>query len=156
MAPSKLPGKVIGWREFIDLPDLCPVPIKAKIDTGARTSALHAFGLRVKEVEGIPVARFEIHPVQRSSQRAVRVAVPVHRWRRVKSSNGVTERRPSIITRAHVGSTAWDIELTLTSRDTMGFRMLLGRSAIRGRFLVHPSRSFILSERPQQVKRGSQ
>lgn len=148
MAPKKKPDRVIGWRERLTLPDLTHIPIKAKIDTGARTSALHAFGLRIENVDGVQTAVFEIHPFQRSSKNAKLVTMPVHRFRKIKSSSGHTELRPSIITTVVLGTVSWPIELTLTSRDAMGFRMLLGRSALRRRFLVNPSRSYIMSEKP--------
>ncbi|MCZ7534250.1 MAG: RimK/LysX family protein [Acidimicrobiia bacterium] len=148
MAPKKKPGRVIGWREFLTLPELTPFPINAKIDTGARTSALHAFDLRVENNNGLRTVVFEIHPLQRSSENAELVTAPLHRFRKVKSSSGQTELRPSIITTAVLGQLSWPIELTLTARDAMGFRMLLGRSALRKRFLVNPSRSYIMSDKP--------
>lgn len=149
MAPKKKPDRVIGWRELLNLPELTSVPIKAKIDTGARTSALHAFDLRVEDNNGLQTVVFEIHPLQRSSARAKLVTLPLHRFRKVKSSSGQTELRPSIVTTAVLGQVSWPIELTLTSRDSMGFRMLLGRSALRRRFLVNPGRSYIMSDKPR-------
>lgn len=139
---------MIGWREFVTLPDLIGHPIKAKIDTGARTSALHAFGLDVTHEDGISTATFQIHPEQRSSAMSADVTCRIETFRRVRSSNGKSELRPVIVTRAQIGKVTWPIEVTLTSRDDMGFRMLLGRSAIRKHFLVHPSRSFLLSTKP--------
>ena len=141
---------VIGWREFVEFPELCDVAIKAKIDSGARTSALHAFGLRVTERDGVAVASFQLHPVQRSSANAVSVSLPVHGYRRVRSSDGRVEDRPTVRSVARLGDTEWPIEVTLTSRDQMGFRMLLGRSAIRRRFLVDPGRSYLQSPRPRK------
>lgn len=138
------PPAVIGWREWVALPELSPTPVKAKVDTGARTSALHAFGLRYRDVDGVTIASFELHPLQRSSARAVRVELPVIEYRKVRSSNGRVERRPVVRTKAQLGDHSWPIELTLTSRDEMGFRMLLGRAAVRGRFLVNPGRSYVL------------
>ena len=141
---------MIGWREFVELPDLSSRPIKAKIDTGARTSALHAFNLKLSEQDGTTMASFEVHPEQRSARHAQAVSVEVHAFRRVRSSNGRTELRPVILTTARIGRVKWPIEITLTSRDDMGFRMLLGRSAIRRQFLVHPGRSFLLSTKPKK------
>ncbi len=141
---------MIGWREFVSLPDLIGSPIKAKIDTGARTSALHAFGLDVSVEDGVTIATFEIHPEQRSALRSEKVAVEVGGFRKVRSSNGKSELRPVITTTARIGKVKWPIEITLASRDDMGFRMLLGRSAIRKQFLVHPSRSFLLSKKPER------
>lgn len=148
MATRKKPRPVIGWREFVELPELVGYPVKAKIDTGARTSALHAFGLSISEVDGITNASFEIHPDQRSARHSKAVTCEVLSFRRVRSSNGRSELRPVILTTAKIGNVEWPIEITLTSRDDMGFRMLLGRSAIRKQFLVHPSRSFLLSTKP--------
>ena len=145
---------VVGWREWLLLPDLCDVPIKAKVDTGARTSAVHAFGLRIENVEGIQVASFELHPRQRSKSGAVRVQCPIRGFRRVRSSNGRTETRPVIMTSLQLGEHRWNGQLTLTSRDAMGFRILLGRSALKGRFLVDPSRSFAQSRSIERAMRG--
>lgn len=134
----------IGWREWVALPDMSRIPVKAKIDTGARTSALHAFGLRIVRGDGTDRASFELHPIQRSSAGSVRVEMPVVAFRRVRSSNGHVENRPVIRTMVRLGDHEWPIDITLTSRDTMGFRMLLGRSALRRRFLVDPGRSFLV------------
>ena len=135
---------VIGWREWVRLPDFTPVPIKAKVDTGARTSSLHAFDLRVKEVDGLPVALFHVHPVQRSREGSVRVEWPISSFRRVRSSNGKVENRPVVTTELRLAGAGWPIDITLTSRDQMGFRMLLGRAAVRRRFVVDAGRSFLL------------
>jgi len=142
--PAK-PKPVVGWRELIELPELCATPIKAKIDTGARTSALHAFNLAVVDRDGVIWADFEIHPVQRSRRAAVAVSYPVAGFRRIRSSSGHRENRPVIRTPIQIGSRCLDIEITLTSRDEMGFRMLLGRAALRRRFLVDPGRSYVQS-----------
>lgn len=136
---------VVGWREWLELPELCPVRIKAKVDTGARTSALHAFGLRVHDIAGVTHASFELHPLQRSSAGAIHVTCPVTAFREVRSSNGRRETRPVIETVAALGETSWPLEVTLTSRDAMGFRMLLGRTALKRRFLVNPGRSYVQS-----------
>ena len=133
----------MGWRELIALPELCATPIKAKIDTGARTSALHAFNLAVENRDGAFWADFEIHPLQRSRKASVVVSYPVTGFRRVRSSSGHLERRPVINTPLRIGSACFDIEITLSSRDEMGFRMLLGRAALRRRFLVDPGRSYL-------------
>ena len=125
------------------LPEWSDVALKAKIDTGARTSSLHAFKLRIAETPQGAVASFELHPVQRSKAGAARVEARVLEFRRVRSSNGRVERRPVITTSLQVGETTFPIEVTLTSRDEMGFRMLLGRSATRRRFVVDPGRSFL-------------
>ncbi|MGH1490154.1 MAG: ATP-dependent zinc protease family protein [Acidimicrobiales bacterium] len=135
---------VVGWREWVGLDELSELPIKAKIDTGARTSSLHAFNLQLSEdvATDVVVATFEIHPLQRSSDQVQSVKTEVLEFRDVRSSTGHTERRPVIRTPVTVGEYRFDIDITLTSRDEMGFRMLLGRSAVRRRFLVDPGRSY--------------
>lgn len=134
---------VIGWREWAHLPELGVGRVKAKIDTGARTSALHAFGLEIVRDGEQDVAVFELHPTQRSTAGAVPVRVPIIGYRKVRPSTGKAERRPVVATDVVVGEHKFTIELTLTSRDAMGFRMLLGRRAISGRYLVDSSRSFL-------------
>lgn len=134
---------VIGWREWVLLPSLIDVPIKAKVDTGARTSALHASGLTIVERKAGTFAVFEIHPEQRSSVGAREVRCLVLEFRPVRSSDGRSEVRPVIRTPVIIGESRFSIEVTLTSRGDMGFRMLLGRSAVRRKFLLDPSRSFL-------------
>ena len=144
MPKRKLKTKpLIGWREWVVLPDLSPVPMKAKIDTGARTSTLHAFGLSVSERDGVPWVDFEIHPVQRSKAQSTEASQPIVGFKQVRSSTGHSEKRPVIRTQMRIGPNQFDIELTLTSRSEMGFRMLIGRSAVRRRFVVDPGRSFL-------------
>lgn len=134
---------VIGWREWVSLPALSEVPIKAKVDTGARTSSLHAFGLKLHTAaDGTTTASFEIHPLQRSNDVSTAVELPVTEFRTVRSSNGQRETRPVVRTLARIGDHEWTVDLTLTSRDEMGFRMLLGRAAVKRRFLVDPGTSF--------------
>jgi hypothetical protein len=120
--------------------------MKAKVDTGARTSALHAFRLRYVEEDGLEKVSFVLHPRQRSRNGAVTVVRPITGFRKVRSSNGKVERRPVITTSVRLGDQTWPVDLTLTSRDEMGFRMLLGRAALRNRFLVHPGRSYVQTE----------
>lgn len=138
---------VIGWREWLQLPELRVARIKVKVDTGARSCSLHAFDLEIVLRDGIEFARFEIHPYQASERRRVLVEVPVVEYRNVRSSSGHLERRPVIRTSAVLNSNCWPIEITLTKRDQMGFRMLLGRQALAGRFVVDPSRSFVQSSK---------
>ena len=139
---------VLGWREWTALPDLRVRSIKAKLDTGARTSSLHAFRMHRYTVDGREMVRFEIHPVQRSSAATVEVETPVLGERSVRDSGGRVEVRPLIETTLELNGLRWPIELTLTRRDEMGFRMLLGRQALRGRVLVDPAASF-LGEQPR-------
>jgi hypothetical protein len=142
LKPDVRAKRVVGWREWVRLPDLGIDSIKAKVDTGARTSALHAFGLREVERDGRAYARFEIHPEQRSSRPAVPVELPLVAHRRVRDSSGRVEERPVVESVIELLGERWPIEITLTHRDVMGFRMLLGRQAIRGRFVVDPGGSF--------------
>lgn len=140
--------QTIGWREWIALPDLGVDAIKAKVDTGARSSALHAFDLQLFERNGARWAQFEIHPLQHSTRCAVQVIAEVVAERAVRSSNGRREWRPVICTDVELLGKRWPIEVTLTNRDAMGFRMLLGRQAVRRQFLVHAGRSFLGSGTP--------
>ncbi|MEO8271017.1 MAG: ATP-dependent zinc protease [Aureliella sp.] len=138
--PSKLP--TIGWREYVSLPDLKIPAIKVKVDTGARSSSLHAFEMELYRKDGLDYVRFKIHPVQRNDKLVVEVETPVFDLRRVRSSSGESSVRPVIVTVVELLGVAWPIELTLANRDQMGFRMLLGREAMRGRMLVDPGNSY--------------
>ena len=142
----------IGWREWVSLPDLGIEWIKAKVDTGARTSALHAFGLDFVTRDGIDCVRFVVHPIQRDHRETVEAVLPVVDERQVTSSSGHRSLRPVVSTRVRLAGRTWPIELTLTNRDEMGFRMLLGRSAVRRRFLVDPGASFVTRQKPDGVR----
>lgn len=133
---------LIGWREWVSLPDLGVESIKAKVDTGARTSALHAFDIEEVERDGRPHIRFRIHPEQRVDEPEIEVELPLIDRRTVRDSGGRARTRPVVEARVEWMGRTWPIELTLTRRDLMGFRMLLGREAIRGRFTVDPGGSF--------------
>lgn len=145
MSRAKNQSSVIGWREWITLPGVCDTPMKVKVDTGAATSALHAFGLEIVHLDGTPHARFEVHPMQRSRKHSQEVEVPVVAFRRVRSSSGHSERRPVVRVLINIGGRRFETDVTLTSRDEMGFRMLLGRSALRRRYLVDAARSYVQS-----------
>lgn len=129
------------------------VPIKAKIDTGARTSALHAARLEVVDVDGVPTARFQYRPVQHKARPSFDVELPIEGWRDVRSSNGKVQKRPVVTTRIKLGEVTWKVRLTLTRRDEMGFRMLLGRQAVKRRFLVDVSHSFLTGKPPAGAAR---
>jgi hypothetical protein len=125
----------------VALPDLGVAFIKAKVDTGARSSSLHAWDIVCDQRAGS--VRFSVHPLQDDDAVVIDTEAPLVEEREVRSSNGEVELRPVIATRAMVAGLPIDIQLTLSNRDEMGFRMLLGRSAIRRRFVVDPGRSFL-------------
>jgi hypothetical protein len=151
MGRRKTPPLVVGWREMVGLPALGVRTIKAKVDTGARTSAIHATRVRMESKEGEPWVRFLIHTEQRGHGATVEAHAPLLEMRQVRSSNGESQERPVIVTAVALGEREWPIELTLTARAQMGFRMLLGRTALRGHALVDPGRSFVASERPKKA-----
>jgi hypothetical protein len=134
---------VIGWREWVTFPDLGGVAVKAKVDTGARSSTLHAWDVEVVPGSSPPRLRFVLHPLENDESFTMRVEAPLVDIRDIRSSNGEVERRPVVRTALSVAGRRFRIDLTLTRRDEMGFRMLLGRSAIRRRFMVDPNRSFV-------------
>jgi len=138
----------IGWREWVALPAFGVRAVKAKIDTGARSSTLHAFDVELFRRAGKPYVRFTVHPYQRSVEGEVTAEARLLDMRNVRNSGGKVELRPVVETAVVLGDLTWTIELTLTGRDEMGFRMLLGRQAVRNRFLVDPSRSYLLGKRP--------
>jgi hypothetical protein len=138
---------VIGWREWIALPDLGIQAIKAKIDTGARTSALHTFALEPFESGGILKVKFGVHPLQRRKDITINCVADVIDRRRVTSSDGQSEKRYVIRTDVALGDLKWPIELSLTNRRSMRFRMLMGRAAISGYLLVDPSKSYLNGRR---------
>lgn len=134
---------ILGWREWLALPELGLPAIKAKVDTGARTSTLHAFYVDTFRRGGRLYARFGVHPIQQRADLVVHGEAPVIDRRQVSDSGGHREERYVIETRLALAGQAWPIELTLTNRETMLFRMLLGRTAITGRALVDPEKSFL-------------
>jgi hypothetical protein len=136
------PSAIIGWKEWIALPELGIPAIKAKIDTGARTSALHTFSLEEFDSDGTRMIRFGIHPLQRRRDIELFCQAPVVERRRVKDSGGHVEKRYVIRTLATLGGLAWSIDITLTNRDKMLFRMLLGRKAVEDIFMIDPGRAY--------------
>ncbi|MCO4780849.1 MAG: ATP-dependent zinc protease [Candidatus Cloacimonetes bacterium] len=142
--------KVIGWRESVSLPDFGIEKINVKVDSGAATSSLHAFDMTTYEKGQDQYVKFFIHPEQRHKTKPIECHAKILEYRKIKSSNGQTERRPVILTRISLLDEHWSIELTLTNRDEMTFRMLLGRQSIRKRFLIDTGNSFYSTK----VKRG--
>jgi hypothetical protein len=140
---------VIGWREWVALPDLQLPAIKAKVDTGARTSSLHAFDIETYTEKGELRVRFKVHPLSKS-EIAVQCSAPVVDHRTVADSGGHREKRYVIITELSIGELKFPIEITLANRETMTHRMLFGRSAMKN-FIIAPDHSYLLG-RPAQVK----
>lgn len=137
---------LLGWREWVCLPELAIPRIKAKIDTGARTSALHAFSLHPFVDNGQDKIQFDIHPLQHNTDFVVTCTADIIDKRLVSDSGGHKEERFVILTPIIIAGQTWSIEITLTERENMLFRMLLGRSAIRKRFIINPARSFITTK----------
>lgn len=143
-----------GWREWVGLPELGIERIKAKVDTGARSSALHAWDVQVFREDGVEKVRFTVHPIQRETATTITAIAPLleHRW--VKSSVGHETLRAVILTGVTLGAMRWPIELSLVNRDAMGFRLLLGRQALRaGKLRVDPARSYLLGEKPARGRK---
>jgi hypothetical protein len=144
---------VIGWREWAALPQLGIAYIKPKIDTGARSSSLHVSKVEEFQRGDTTYVRFKVHPIQRRKDFGVETEAKVLEYRNVKSSSGQKTRRPVILTEIRILGQSWYIELTLADRDAMGFRMLLGREAVRGRFLVDAGKSFYGGRPPAKRKK---
>ena len=147
MTEPSSPLTTIGWREWVSLPTLGIPRIKAKVDTGARTSCLHAFAYERITEGGAPWLRFSIHPIQEHTDKVIVCTAPLVDERMVSDSGGHRELRPIIATRIVMDGIEFDADFTLTNRDTMRFRVLLGRVAVAGRFVIDPKLSFCLSKR---------
>lgn len=147
--PSAAPGprkQVVGWREWVALPELAVRRIKAKLDTGARSSALHAFNVKPLQRDGKYLVEFDVHPLQRNDE-VIRTCVAEavdYRW--ITNSGGGREKRFVIVTALQMGGDTWPIEVTLTDRDQMGFRMLIGRTAMERRLVIDPTASYRLGK----------
>ena len=143
---------VVGWREWLSLPDLGINQIKAKVDTGARTSAIHAFQVEPFDKDGKTWVRFALHPNQADTETVITCEAEVIDQRNVTDSGGHTEKRYVILTRVKLADKLWPVEVTLTNRDNMLFRMLLGRTAMTtGNILVDPAMSFLMGKSPVHV-----
>lgn len=148
--------QTIGWREWVDLPDLGLQDIKVKVDTGARTSALHAFDVESFHDGGQHRVRFSMHPLHRRDDAVQVCEADVVDERVVTNSGGQRESRFVIATTLAFAHERWPVEMTLTARDDMMFRMLLGRTAMNGRFVVDPGRSYLMGRRRQSAPIASQ
>jgi ribosomal protein S6--L-glutamate ligase len=133
---------ILGWEEWVSLPELGLPAIKAKVDTGARTSALHAYFVEPVQVEGVAMVRFGVHPIPRRDDVEIICTARIKDRREVTSSNGERENRYVIETPIRIGDREWPIEITLTNRNAMTYRMLIGRQAITDDILVDPATSF--------------
>jgi len=141
---SKIEKQLIGWREWVSFPELNIGQIKAKVDTGARTSALHAYNIEHFITKtGKHRVKFQVHPLQHNDKKNIYCRADVIDKRMIKSSIGQKQHRVTIRTSIKIGAEEWPIEVTLTNRDSMGFRLLLGRTAIRKRFVVDAAKSFL-------------
>lgn len=141
--PSKI---IVGSEEWCAFPELGIPAIKARVDSGAKTSSVHAFNIQRFRRNGELWVSFEVHPLQDNRRAAVRCERPVVDKRGVKSSSGAAETRYVVVTQLQIGPHRWDAEVTLSNRDSMGYRMLLGREAMVGRVIVDPALSFCLGE----------
>jgi hypothetical protein len=146
-------GTLAGWREWVSLPDVGVPWIKAKLDTGARTSSIHAYEVEPFTKDGAHWVRFRVRPWQESIADEVSVECPVHDLRRVRSSSGHVEERYVVKMRIELVGRAVTVEVTLSNRDQMGFRMLVGRQALRRGFVVDSGRSFVGGRAPRPVRR---
>ena len=133
---------ILGWQEWVSLPELGLHALKAKIDTGAKTSALHTHRIEPFGTTKRPMVRFTVHPNPKRPDLEVSATAAVIDQREVTSSNGERQLRFVIATRVQIGPLAWPIEVTLTNRERMSYRMLIGRQAIRPNVLVDPDASF--------------
>ena len=149
---SRTGKTVIGWREWVGLPDLGIDQIKVKVDTGARTSSLHAFKITPFTKDNAQYVRFLVHPRQRHRNPEIECTALVVDQRHVTDSGGNATDRYVIRTTLWMGEKKWPIELTLTNRDEMGFRMLLGRQAVRRRCVVDPGRSFVMKKKAPPIQ----
>lgn len=142
---SKIKTKpVIGWREWVSLPDFGIPKIKAKVDTGAKTSALHADDIEVFKEGSRDRVRFTVFPTQKTHVGAVALEAGLVGYKFIRSSSGHEHLRPIVRTRLKLGGYFYLVDITLAKRDLMGFRLLLGRDAVAPHFLVNPGRSYLL------------
>ena len=141
---------MLGWREWLALPGLGISRIKAKVDTGAKTSCLHAFFIEPYKHDGVDYVRFGVHPFQKNTEEEIVCEARVHDQREVTDSGGHCEMRYVIVATITIGNNQHDIELTLTNRDSMKFRMLLGRAVLMDNYIVDPSLSYNLTHQGEK------
>jgi len=144
---------LVGWREWVQVPEVGISWIKAKNDTGARTSALHAQNIVEFERDGVPWVRFEVQPWQHKTSDHVSVELPIHDRRDVRSSSGHAENRLVVLLTITLVGEQRTVEVSLSNRTDMGFRMLIGREALRRGFVVDPARSFLGARPTKQLRR---
>jgi ribosomal protein S6--L-glutamate ligase len=144
---------ILGFEEWVGLPGLGLPSLKAKIDTGARTSALHARLIEPYDAAGVAMVRFKVQPVPRHPAIEIDCAAPLVDHRAVTSSNGESEHRYVIATDIEIGLRSWPIEITLTNRESMHYRMLIGRQALTGGILIDAAASFHQARRSHKVYR---
>jgi hypothetical protein len=149
MSKTKPRPVIIGFREWVSLPDLGIVAVKCKVDTGAKTSSLHAFDIKVVKRKSGRWVKFKVHPLQMSSELVVECSAPLVDRRVVTDSGGHQETRLVIRTRMQLGGIKREIELTLTNRQSMKYRMLLGREAL-GEFYIDPCQSYLMKKTSRQ------
>jgi ribosomal protein S6--L-glutamate ligase len=143
MSQNKL---LVGAEEWCRFPDLAIPAVKARVDSGAKTSSLHAINIQPFKRSGMPWVRFDVCPIQNNRKTVVQCEAPVYDRRKVKSSSGTSETRYVVKTTLGIGDSSWEVEVTLTNRDAMGYRMLLGREAMAGRIFVDPEESFLAGD----------
>lgn len=151
LAASSVDKPMLGWREWVALPEFNISEIKAKIDTGARSSALHAFAIEPYRKGGQQWVMFAVHPIQKHSDTVIECHAPVKDRRMVSDSGGHKQRRYVIETQLILGHSVITAEMTLTNRDSMLFRMLIGRTTMSTRFIIDPHASY-LQGRPDPLR----
>lgn len=143
------PKMVIGSDEWCAFTSIKIPAIKARVDSGAKTSSMHAVNIQKFSHNEEQWVRFEVHPLQKNKKITVHCEAPLIDQRVIKSSSGDKEQRPVIRVPLSLGGKSWEVEVTLTNRDSMGYRMLLGREAMSGRVLIDPEGQCLLGDRQQ-------
>jgi hypothetical protein len=140
---TNFPSLILGWREWVSLPEIHIETIKAKIDTGARTSCLHTSNYEIFDKDGQDWVRFTVHPHRNHHEVETHAEAAVSDYRIVRDSGGHEERRPFIKTTLELPGHGWEIEISLSNRENMKFRMLLGRTSLNCGLLIDPSKSYL-------------